>query len=46
MVGRGTRLAEGKDNLLILDFLLAHERHELCRPAHLITDSPEVAKDG
>lgn len=44
MVGRGTRLAEGKDNLLILDFLWHTERHELCRPAHLITDSPEVAK--
>ena len=44
MVGRGTRLAEGKENLLILDFLWHTERHELCRPAHLITDSPEVAK--
>lgn len=39
MVGRGTRLAEGKENLLILDFLWHTERHELCRPAHLITDS-------
>lgn len=44
MVGRGTRLAPGKENLLILDFLWHTERHELCRPAHLITDSPEVAK--
>jgi len=44
MVGRGTRLAEGKENLLLLDFLWHTERHELCRPAHLITDSPEVAK--
>lgn len=44
MIGRGTRLAEGKENLLILDFLWHTERHELCRPAHLITDSPEVAK--
>lgn len=43
-IGRGTRLAEGKENLLILDFLWHTERHELCRPAHLITDSPEVAK--
>ena len=44
MIGRGTRLAPGKENLLILDFLWHTERHELCRPAHLITDSPEVAK--
>lgn len=43
MVGRGTRLAPGKENLLLLDFLWHTERHELCRPAHLITDSPEVA---
>ena len=44
MVGRGTRLAPGKENLLLLDFLWHTERHELCRPAHLIADSPEVAK--
>lgn len=44
MVGRGTRLAPGKENLLLLDFLWHTERHELCRPAHLITDSPEVAQ--
>ncbi|EQC72238.1 DNA helicase [Streptococcus sp. HSISS2] len=44
MVGRGTRLAPGKENLLLLDFLWHTERHELCRPAHLITSSPEVAK--
>ncbi len=44
MVGRGTRLAPGKDHLLLLDFLWHTERHELCRPAHLIASSPEVAK--
>ncbi|MGT2833391.1 DNA helicase [Streptococcus phage Javan249] len=44
MVGRGTRLAPGKENLLLLDFLWHTERHELCRPAHLITESDEVAK--
>lgn len=44
MVGRGTRLYPGKDNLLLLDFLWNTEKHELCRPAHLITESPEVAK--
>lgn len=45
MVGRGTRLAPGKENLLLLDFLWHTERHELCRPAHLIASSPEVAKE-
>lgn len=44
MVGRGTRLAPGKENLLLLDFLWHTERHELCRPAHLIASSPEVAE--
>jgi superfamily II DNA or RNA helicase len=44
MVGRGTRLAEGKDHLLLLDFLWHTERHELCRPAHLICDNKEVAE--
>ena len=44
MVGRGTRLFPGKDNLLLLDFLWHTERHELCHPAHLICESPEVAE--
>lgn len=44
MVGRGTRLFPGKDELLLLDFLWHTERHELCRPAHLISESPEVTK--
>lgn len=44
MVGRGTRLCEGKDSLLLLDFLWHTERHELCHPAHLICDSEEVAQ--
>ena len=44
MVGRGTRLCEGKKDLLLLDFLWHTERHELCRPAHLICESDEVAK--
>lgn len=44
MVGRGTRLCEGKENLLLLDFLWHTERHELCRPAHLICENEEVAK--
>lgn len=44
MVGRGTRLAEGKEELLLLDFLWHTERHELCHPASLICTSEEVAK--
>ncbi len=44
MVGRGTRLCQGKKNLLLLDFLWHTERHELCRPAHLICENEEVAK--
>ena len=44
MVGRGTRLHPGKKDLLLLDFLWHTERHELCRPACLIAENPEVAK--
>ncbi len=44
MVGRGTRLCSGKEDLLLLDFLWHTERHELCHPAHLICDDNEVAK--
>jgi superfamily II DNA or RNA helicase len=43
MVGRGTRLSPGKDHLLLLDFLWMTEKHELCRPAALITGDAEVA---
>lgn len=44
MVGRGTRLSPGKENLLLLDFLWHTERHELCHPAHLISENEEVAQ--
>lgn len=44
MVGRGTRLAPGKDHLLLLDFLWHTERHELCHPASLICENAEVAE--
>ena len=44
MVGRGTRLAPGKTELLLLDFLWHTERHELCHPASLICQDEEVAK--
>lgn len=44
MVGRGTRLAPGKEHLLLLDFLWHTERHELCRPASLICADADVAR--
>jgi hypothetical protein len=44
MVGRGTRINPGKDNLLLLDFLWHTERHELCHPAHLIAEDGDVAR--
>ncbi|MCP1103766.1 DEAD/DEAH box helicase [Lachnospiraceae bacterium PAL113] len=44
MVGRGTRLSEGKKELLLLDFLWHTEKHELCHPAHLICEDEEVAQ--
>ena len=44
MVGRGTRLAPGKRNLLLLDFLWLTASHDLCRPACLLSDNPEVCE--
>ncbi|TFF68387.1 DEAD/DEAH box helicase [Helcococcus ovis] len=44
MVGRGTRLYPGKEHLLLLDFLWHTERHQLCRPSHLITTNEKVQK--
>lgn len=44
MIGRGTRLFEGKEDLLVLDFLWHTERHDLCHPAHLISNNDEVAQ--
>ena len=44
MVGRGTRLNPGTEDLLLLDFLWHTERHELCHPANLICESEEVAR--
>ncbi len=43
IVGRGTRLHAGKENLLVLDFLWMTERHSLVRPAHLVASTPEIA---
>ena len=44
MVGRGTRIHPGKQNLLLLDFLWHSERHELCRPAHLVCEDQEISR--
>ena len=44
IVGRGTRLYPGKQDLLLLDFLWMTEKHELCRPAHIVADTPEEAR--
>lgn len=44
MVGRGTRLAEGKTDLLLLDFLWMTDKHELCRPADLVCEDKAVAR--
>lgn len=44
MVGRGTRLAPGKDKLLLLDFLWMTGTHELVRPTALFAKDERVAK--
>ena len=44
MIGRGTRLCEGKKELLVLDFLWLTERHDLCRPSSLVAKSAEIAE--
>jgi superfamily II DNA or RNA helicase len=44
MVGRGTRLCEGKDHLLLLDFLWLTRKHELCRSTCLICKKEQTAQ--
>lgn len=44
IVGRGTRLCEGKKNLLVLDFLWLAKKHSLCHPADIFCEDPEVAQ--
>ena len=41
MIGRGTRLSPRKENLLILDFLWLCKKHNLCKPANLVSDNEE-----
>lgn len=43
-IGRGTRIAPMKENLLLLDFLWLSEKHNLVRPAHLVAQSDEMAE--
>ena len=47
MVGRGTRLSPetGKKNLLLLDFLWLTATHDLCRPACLLSEDPNVCEE-
>jgi len=45
MIGRGTRIAPGKRDLLILDFLWQTSRHSLCVPASLIARDDREARD-
>lgn len=44
MIGRGTRLFPGKEEVLVLDFLWHTDRHDLVHPAHLIADNEDLAK--
>lgn len=44
IVGRGTRLCEGKKNFLVLDFLWLTKKHSLCHPADIFCEDPEVAQ--
>ncbi len=43
MIGRGMRLAKGKQNLLLLDFLWLSTKHNLCRPADIVGKDSEIA---
>ena len=44
MVGRGTRLCEGKEDLTILDFLWHTAQHKLSHPASLVSGNEEEAE--
>ena len=44
-IGRGTRIAEGKDNLLLLDPLWLHSTHDISSPASLIAPDEETAEE-
>ena len=44
IIGRGTRVSPGKEDLLVLDFLWMTEKHSLVRPAHLVAPNEEIAQ--
>ena len=43
MVGRGTRIWPGKENLLLLDFLWMTAKHDLCKPSCLVSKDEKTA---
>lgn len=45
MVGRGTRICDGKNGLLLLDPLFLTDSHKLIRPARLIAKTDEDAEE-
>lgn len=45
MVGRGTRIADGKDNLLLLDPLFLTDDHSLIKPSRLIARNEQEAAE-
>lgn len=45
MVGRGTRVSDTKENLLLLDFLWLHEKHKIVKPANLIAATEKQADE-
>jgi len=44
MIGRGTRICEGKDHLLVLDPLFLSDSMDLIRPARLLAHTPAEAQ--
>jgi len=44
-IGRGTRIADGKENLLLIDCLYQSGKNLICRPATLIAKSDEEAEE-
>ena len=44
-IGRGTRKAHGKDNLLLIDCLWQTSKHMVMRPANLIAETQEEADE-
>ena len=45
IIGRGTRICPGKDHLLVLDFLWQSAEHNMIRPAHLIAEDDDDARE-